>query len=137
MGWASAAVMMARVERLVEQELEQDVAAFLLNRQLDAGELPVEPRQQRGQTESAYGGDGADEHTATLEAAELLHLHLGGLDQVEDLLGRLDEVLAGGREADATGGPLEQGDAELALELSYLVGKGRLGERESLGSAGE
>src|SRR5207244_6252765 len=98
-------------------------------------ELLVEPSQDRRQAERAHSGDGPDEDAAPFEAAELVHLDLGGLDQVEDLLGGADEVLAGRGEPHPARRSLKQLDAELALELADLVGQAGLGEGQSLSGA--
>lgn len=54
----------------------------------------------------------------------------GGVDLGEDRPGVSEEARAGGREADAARGPLEQARAELVLELADLAADRRLGDVE-------
>ena len=67
----------------------------------------------------------------------LVDVGLEGGDVVDDLPPAVQEELAGRREVNPAGGPVEQLDAELIFQLADLLGERWLGHMQALGGAAE
>ena len=81
---------------------------------------------ERGQHLVGRGAGEADRETAVLAARGAAGVIDRGVDRGQNLAASLEEHLAGGRELDAAGGPVQQRLSELGLEAADLLRERRL-----------
>ena len=98
--------------------------------------LAVEGGEDLGQPQGV-GGRGRHAHRAAHDAGVLVHLPAGLRRLGEDPLGAHQEVLAGGRQGDATARAPQQRHTELRLQPPDLLRERRLGDVRGLGGAAE
>ncbi len=123
---------------LVDPEhLGQLLAGLLADGELDRRMALVEDGQNHRDVDRPHGVHDADRHPSGLDAAQPLHLVVGGVDLGQDPPGAVDEAVTGLGHRHPPRRPLHQGQADLVLEPADLLGECRLGDVLAGGGPGE
>jgi hypothetical protein len=105
--------------------------------QVYTGVAGVEGAKRPGQVHPTGYFGGAQDDPATQHGSQVCQVGARRRQLVEDALGTDQKQLSSGRELDSAGGPGEQADVELGLELAYLCGDSRLSDTQPPGRPGE
>ena len=99
--------------------------------------MPPRELGQQAREEVVAGADHGDRKRAAGDALQAGHRFLGLVELPEDGATLRDQLLACGRQVDASAQPLEERQPGVALELADLRGDRRLREVQLLRGAGE
>ena len=133
-GWAQQSEVERAVEQLCDLRRREQLAAQIEHH---AGEFLAQGGGERGEQSVRRGAGEADGEAAVLAAGGTAGVLERGVDGGEDLAAAFEQHLAGGRELDAAGRPVQQRLAEFGLEAADLLREGWLGDVQPRGGAAE
>jgi hypothetical protein len=125
------------VEPSVAEGLDEDVGACFGQGDADVGIAIVELGQQLAENRDRTSAHHADGDVAVDEAGELVDGEASALDGIEGSAGKREHGRSDSSEPDRSARAVEEGIAELALELANLSAHTRLADVDTSSGAGE
>src|SRR5216683_3676675 len=119
------------------EALQQNGSNFLVDRDLNLGELAREQSEARRKKIRRNGGNNADRERAADGILALPDIALGGLEFAEDCAGARKESFSQIGKADGAAQAVKKTGAEFSFEFENLLRKRRLGDVGLLGRAAE